>query len=51
MIPAETPPGEYVIRTGLYRRDSGQRLPVSGTNAQLGPDYVELARFTVKARR
>jgi hypothetical protein len=30
MIPAEIPPGQYAIEIGLYRLDTGERLPVNG---------------------
>jgi 4-amino-4-deoxy-L-arabinose transferase-like glycosyltransferase len=30
LIPAEVPPGQYAIATGLYRLDTGERLPVNG---------------------
>jgi hypothetical protein len=30
LIPAEAPPGQYAIEIGLYRLDTGERLPVNG---------------------
>jgi hypothetical protein len=43
-LPLGTPPGEYHLRAGLYRPDTGQRLPVTdaqgrvlGSEVTLGP--------------
>ncbi len=38
-----TPPGSYRLIGGLYRSQSGQRLPVAAT----GADFVELAQIEV----
>jgi len=32
-LPAGTPAGEYVLEVGMYRWDTGERLPVSGDGA------------------
>jgi hypothetical protein len=40
-LPADLPPGEYRVRTGLYRPDTGERLPLAGAAG----DAVELGPF------
>ena len=42
LLPAGLPPGDYRLRVGLYRPESGERLPVAdgGDSVELGP--VEL---------
>jgi hypothetical protein len=42
-LPANLPPGPYRLITGLYRPDTGARLPVAG-----GGDFVELSPLTVQ---
>jgi hypothetical protein len=49
LISPETPPGLYVLRAGLYRRESGQRLAVLDDQGNAVPDSVELA--TIRVRR
>lgn len=44
LIAPGTPPGEHRIIVGLYDADTGQRLPVVGSDA----DFVELGRFVVE---
>jgi hypothetical protein len=48
ILPPDTPPGEYAIETGLYSKESGQRLPVIGPNGQIAGDHVILAHLRVK---
>ena len=40
------PPGDYTLEVGLYRLETGERLPVSGPSAELG-DRVSLAQIRV----
>ena len=40
-LPADLPPGSYRIRLGLYRPDTGERLPLAGAAG----DAVELGPF------
>ena len=40
-LPADLPPGDYRVRTGLYRPDTGERLPLAGAAG----DAVELGPF------
>ena len=40
-LPADLPPGNYRIRLGLYRPDTGERLPLAGAEG----DAVELGPF------
>jgi hypothetical protein len=49
LISPETPPGLYVLRAGLYRRESGQRLAVLDDHGNAVSDSVELA--TIRVRR
>jgi hypothetical protein len=49
LISPETPPGLYVLRAGLYRRESGQRLAVLDDQGNAVSDSVELA--TIRVRR
>ncbi len=44
-IPADTPPGEYTIQVGLYRFDTGERLPLSS-----GGDALRLATIEIAPR-
>ncbi len=49
LIPADTPPGEYSIDTGMYSRESGRRLPVIGPDGQPVGDHVVVARVQIEA--
>jgi hypothetical protein len=40
-LPADLPQGEYRVRAGLYRPDTGERLPLVGAAG----DAVELGPF------
>jgi hypothetical protein len=40
-IAPATPPGRYRLAIGLYRADTGERLPVSGSQAQAGLIVLE----------
>ncbi len=40
VLPAELPPGEYLLRAGLYRAD-GVRLPATGPGVELGKVTLE----------
>jgi 4-amino-4-deoxy-L-arabinose transferase-like glycosyltransferase len=42
-LPADLPPGDYRLITGLYHAATGERLPVSS-----GGDFVELQQVAVK---
>ena len=44
-IPAGAPPGEYTIEVGLYRFDTGERLPLSS-----GGDALRLATIEIAPR-
>lgn len=48
LISPETPPGLYVLRAGLYRRESGQRLAVLDDQGNAVSDSVELASIRVR---
>ncbi len=43
LIEPETPPGEYRIEVGLYRADSGARLPILGRDGQAMGDHIILS--------
>jgi hypothetical protein len=47
-ISAEVPPGLYVLRAGLYRHDTGERLPVLDGAGNVFSDSLELARIRVR---
>jgi hypothetical protein len=47
-ISVETPPGLYVLRAGLYHRDSGERLPVLDEKANMVSDSLELGKVRVR---
>jgi hypothetical protein len=43
-LPAHLPPGEYRVRTGMYRPDTGERLPLAGSAGdavEFGPFHLE----------
>jgi 4-amino-4-deoxy-L-arabinose transferase-like glycosyltransferase len=49
-IDPSTPPGDYPLEVGMYRLESGVRLPASDADGQpLANDSIELLRFTVHA--
>ena len=41
-LPLGTPPGEYRLRAGLYRPDTGQRLPVADAHGRVLGSEVDL---------
>ncbi|NLE77344.1 MAG: hypothetical protein GX605_11415 [Chloroflexi bacterium] len=45
-VPADTPRGSYDIEVGLYRLETGERLPVQVAGRQVG-DHVVLGRLAV----
>lgn len=45
-LPAETPAGEYLLEVGMYRWDTGERLPVSGDGAD--PEARRILLTTVR---
>ena len=47
LLPAELPPGEYRLISGLYRWQDGTRLPTVGADALPG-DVVEVGKITLK---
>ncbi|HEY75186.1 MAG TPA: phospholipid carrier-dependent glycosyltransferase [Thermoflexia bacterium] len=47
-LPADLPEGEYLLTTGLYDWQTGERLPAFGSDgARLAEDRIEVARLTV----
>jgi hypothetical protein len=46
-LPADTPPGEYQVRVGLYDPNGGARLPVT-TDGEHGPDWALIGSLTVR---
>ena len=46
LIPSGTPPGEYILRIGMYGLDDGLRLSVSRDGRQVG-DSIDLERIMV----
>jgi hypothetical protein len=49
-LPADLPPGEYVVQVGMYRRDTLKRLPVMDAAGQPVPDdRIILAKLRVGA--
>ncbi len=49
VLPADMPPGEYVVTTGLWVQSEGWRLPLLEDGEQVG-DNVVLFRLTVRAK-
>jgi hypothetical protein len=47
-VSPETPPGMYVLRCGLYRPDTGERLPILDDEGDLLSDSIDLARIRVR---
>jgi len=47
-LPAWTPAGEYVLEVGMYRWDTGERLPVSGDGADPEAHRIVLGTVRVK---
>ena len=47
-ISPETPPGLYVLRAGLYRPDSGQRLAILDEEGNAISDSLDLGRVRVR---
>jgi 4-amino-4-deoxy-L-arabinose transferase-like glycosyltransferase len=48
VIPKDAPPGEYSIDTGMYSKETGQRLPVIGMAGQVIGDHVVLNHLQIK---
>lgn len=48
MLPPGTPPGEYVLEAGMYRRTTGERLPVSGEGADPAARRIVLGTIVVR---
>lgn len=46
VFPADTPAGEYLLEVGMYRWDTGERLPVSGDGAD--PEARRILLGTVR---
>jgi hypothetical protein len=45
----DTPPGEYIVKAGIYYWETGERLPVWDKNGQrVADDAVLLGQVTVK---
>ena len=47
LLPPGTPPGEHILRVGLYGLEDGQRLSVTRAGQGMG-DAIDLARLTVQ---
>ncbi len=47
VIEPETPPGEYRVEIGMYRADTGARLPIVGNDGQAMGDSLILDRVKV----
>jgi hypothetical protein len=45
-LPGDTPPGEYPIEVGLYRAETGARLPVA-INGQAAGDAARLTPLLI----
>ncbi len=43
----ETPPGDYQLLVGMYRTETGERLPVAGTGADPGSRHIRLGILRV----
>ncbi len=46
LIPPDTPPGDHVLRVGMYALDGGERLPVTLDGQPIG-DAIDLMRLHV----
>jgi hypothetical protein len=46
-IPSGVPPGYYDLRVGMYILETGERLPLLGTEGQVLGDSITLGRVTV----
>jgi hypothetical protein len=47
LVEPETPPGEYRVEVGMYRADSGARLPILGRNRQAMGDAMIITSVRV----
>jgi hypothetical protein len=47
LLPDTLPPGEYELRTGMYRPSDGQRLPVVGADGRAMGDSISLGSLMV----
>jgi hypothetical protein len=47
-VSSETPPGVYVLRAGLYRSDTGERLPVLDEDGDPVSESIDLRRVRVR---
>jgi 4-amino-4-deoxy-L-arabinose transferase-like glycosyltransferase len=48
-IPADTPPGDYLVQIGMYDAGTAQRLPVSSPDGALLGDAIPLGTITIQA--
>ncbi len=48
VLPPDTPGGEYVLEVGMYRWDTGERLPASGDGADSKARRIVLGAVRVK---
>ena len=46
-VDATAPPGEYILLTGLYEVNTGQRLPITKNGARLQDDAIRLVNLTL----
>jgi hypothetical protein len=42
VIPDDIPPGQYILNTGFYRKDTGERMPVTQANEAVSDGAVVL---------
>jgi len=47
-VSGETPPGVYMLRAGLYRANTGERLPILDGDDNLVSDSIDLAMIRVR---
>jgi len=47
-LPSNLPAGAYDLEVGLYRRQTGERLHLIGSNGQPGDDTVNLTRIRIE---
>lgn len=48
VIPPETPPGDYQLLTGMYRTETGERVPVVGERADPATGNVHLTVIRIQ---
>jgi 4-amino-4-deoxy-L-arabinose transferase-like glycosyltransferase len=48
-LPEDLPPGEYTLKTGFYRRDTGERMTVTQDGLPVPDNAAIVVQFTVNA--